>query len=62
MDYYEYVWGLLKYWLPLILFIISITVIKNVLLLIVSITWVIAALFFSMLTAPEDERRIKKYE
>ena len=26
MDYYEYLWGLLKYWLPLTLFVISLTI------------------------------------
>jgi hypothetical protein len=62
MDYYEYLWGLLKYWLPLTLFVISLTIDKNILLLIISVTWVVGAIFFTMLTSPDDDRSIKKYE
>ena len=62
MDYYEYLWGLLKYWLPITLFVISLTIDRNILLLIISVTWVVAAIFFTMLTCPDDDRNIKKYE
>ena len=62
MDYYEYLWGLLKYWLPITLFVISLTIDRNILLLIISVTWVVAAIFFTMLTSPDDDRNIKKYE
>jgi len=55
-------WGLLKYWLPLTLFVISLTIDKNILLLIISVTWVVGAIFFTMLTSPDDDRSIKKYE
>ncbi|MCL4438982.1 MAG: hypothetical protein M1616_06450 [Candidatus Thermoplasmatota archaeon] len=62
MDYYEYLWGLLKYWLPLTLFVISLTIDRNILLLVISVTWVVGAIFFTMLTGPDDDRNIKKYE
>lgn len=62
MDYYEYVWGLVKYWIPLMLFIISVTVIRNVLLLVISVTWVAGSILFTIISLPEEDRRIKKYE
>lgn len=62
MDYYEYVWGLVKYWIPLMLFIISVTVIRNVLLLVISVTWVAGSILFTMIALPEEDRRIKRYE
>lgn len=49
MDYYGYFWGLLKYYLPIILFIISIFIAPNVVLLIISVAWIMTSLLVSVL-------------
>ncbi len=49
MDYYGYFWGLLKYYLPIILFILSIFVTPNVVLLIISLAWIMTSLLVSIL-------------
>jgi len=55
MDYYGYFWGLLKYYIPAILLIISLTVEKSFLLLTISIVWISASLFVVMLLQDEDK-------
>lgn len=58
MDYYGYFWGLLKYYLPIILFIISIFVEPNVVLLVISIAWIMTSLFVSiMIWEPSNKEK-----
>ena len=60
MDFYRYFWGLLKYYIPAILLIISIVVEPNILLLIIAVVWIVTSLFISLLLI-EDETRITNY-
>ncbi|MCW6168748.1 MAG: hypothetical protein LVQ94_03200 [Thermoplasmatales archaeon] len=48
MDYYAYFWDLLKYYIPVILLILSLVVFKSILLLIISIVWILASVFVSI--------------
>ncbi len=58
MDYYGYFWGLLKYYLPIILFILSIFIVPNVVLLIISLAWIMTSLLVSILLwEPEKKQR-----
>ena len=56
MDYYGYFWGLLKYFLPIILFIISVIVEPNLILLIISVIWIMTSVFVSVLLMDQDKR------
>ncbi len=56
MDYYGYFWGLLKYYLPIILFIISITIAPNVVLLIISLAWILTSLLVSVMLWEPNKR------
>lgn len=54
MDFYAFFWGVIKYLLPAILFIVSIVITPNVLLLIISVTWIMASIMISALTMEKN--------
>lgn len=57
MDYYGYFWGLLKYYIPAILFIISVAVEPNVVLLVISIAWIATSIFVSTILWEPDKKK-----
>lgn len=54
MDFYAFFWGVIKYLLPAILFIISVVISPNVLLLIISVSWIMASILISALTMEKN--------
>jgi uncharacterized membrane protein len=57
MDYYSYFWGMLKYYIPAILLIISIFIEPSILLLIIAIVWITISIFMGILLADEGQKK-----
>jgi len=54
LDLYKFVWGVIKYLLPAMLFIISVFIAPDTLLLIVSLLWIFASIIETVLTLPGE--------
>ncbi len=54
MDYYDLIWGLLKYFIPIVLFIIAIAY-NNLILLIISLIWILGSIFVSLMLMENDK-------
>lgn len=54
MDYYDLIWGLLKYFIPIVLFIIAIAY-SNMILLIISLIWILGSIFVSLMLMENDK-------
>ncbi|MGC8515763.1 MAG: hypothetical protein ACP5OC_06495 [Thermoplasmata archaeon] len=54
IDLYKFVWGVVKYLLPAMLFIISVLIAPDLLLLIVSLLWIFASVIETVLTMPKE--------
>ncbi|WP_153280105.1 hypothetical protein [Thermoplasma sp. Kam2015] len=54
MDYYDLTWGLLKYFIPIVLFIIAIAY-NNIILLIIALIWILGSIFVSLMLMEDDK-------
>lgn len=55
MDFYDLFWGLLKYVIPVILFIISV-LLDNMILLVISLLWIMSSIFIAFIVM--DNNRV----
>ncbi len=55
MDFYDLFWGLLKYVIPVILFIISV-LLDNMILLVISLLWIMSSIFMAFIVM--DNNRV----
>lgn len=54
-DLYKFVWGTVKYTVPILLFIVAVFVTKDMLLLIVSLLWIAASIIVSVLALSDEK-------
>jgi|GEM_PF-1652821 hypothetical protein len=58
MDFSEYVWGVIKYIFPAILFIISVAVTPNFILMMISLIWLFSSIIiYALSLEPENKPR-----
>ncbi|MCL4329863.1 MAG: hypothetical protein M1533_02525 [Candidatus Thermoplasmatota archaeon] len=57
MDVYPLFWGIIKYLLPAMFLVVSLWVIPNILLLMVSIIWILATITVNVLYMEESKPR-----
>ncbi|MCL4335185.1 MAG: hypothetical protein M1402_03720 [Candidatus Thermoplasmatota archaeon] len=57
MDFYAYVWGVVKYVLPIMIFIIAVAVSPNILLIIISVIWITSSITVSVLSMEPSGKR-----
>jgi hypothetical protein len=48
MDFYAYFWGVIKYLLPAMIFIIAVWVSPNAFLLLLSIIWILSSILLTI--------------
>ncbi|MHB1811244.1 MAG: hypothetical protein ACYDCP_05600 [Thermoplasmataceae archaeon] len=48
MDFYAYFWGVIKYLLPAMIFIIAVWVSPNAFLLLLSIVWILSSILLTV--------------
>ncbi|WP_393971223.1 hypothetical protein OXIME_001483 [Oxyplasma meridianum] len=48
MDFYAYFWGVIKYLLPAMIFIIAVWVSPNAFLLLLSIIWILSSILLTV--------------
>lgn len=61
MDFYAYVWGVVKYVMPVMIFIIAVAVTPNILLLIISVIWITSSITVSVLAMEPSGRKNRPY-
>jgi hypothetical protein len=57
MNWKEFISGIILYFLPVAIFLVSIFVIPNALWVAISITWIFTSLFYKLLTLPDSQER-----
>lgn len=57
MNWKEFISGIILYFLPIAIFVVSIFVIPNALWVAISITWIFTSLFYKLLTLPDSQER-----
>ena len=60
MDWKEFVTGIILYFLPITLFVVSIFVIPNALWVAISVTWIFTSLMYKIIVMPEPQDRFKR--
>lgn len=60
MDWKEFVTGIILYFLPITLFVVSIFVIPNALWVAISVTWIFTSLLYKIIVMPEPQDRFKR--
>ena len=56
----EYIKGAVLYLLPIIIFIISLTVYQNALLIAIAITWIFISVTYKVILLPEESNHMKR--
>ncbi len=57
MNWKEFISGIILYFLPIAIFVVSIFIIPNALWVAISITWIFTSLFYKLLTLPDSQER-----
>ncbi|MCI2412279.1 hypothetical protein [Cuniculiplasma divulgatum] len=57
MNWKEFISGIILYFLPIAIFVVSIFVIPNALWVAISIIWIFTSLFYKLLTLPDSQER-----
>jgi hypothetical protein len=57
MNWKEFISGIILYFLPIAIFLVSIFIIPNALWVAISITWIFTSLFYKLLTLPDSQER-----
>ena len=57
MNWKEFISGIVLYLLPVILLVVSIAVVPNALWVAISVTWIFTAMFYKVLTLPDDSAK-----
>ena len=57
MNWKEFISGIILYFLPVAIFLVSIFIIPNALWVAISITWIFTSLFYKLLTLPDSQER-----
>ncbi len=57
MDFYDLFWGLLKYVIPVILFIISV-LLNNMILLVISLLWIMSSIFVAFIVMNNNKTAV----
>ncbi len=60
MDWKEFVTGIILYFLPITLFVVSIFIIPNALWVAISVTWIFTSLLYKIIVMPEPQDRFKR--
>ncbi len=60
MDWKEFVTGIILYFLPITLFVVSIFIIPNALWVAISVTWIFTSLMYKIIVMPEPQDRFKR--
>ncbi len=55
MDYYAYFWGVIKYLLPAMIFVIAVWIAPNALLLMIAVIWISSSIIVSALSMGSEE-------
>lgn len=56
MDYYAYVWGVIKYLMPAMILLIAVWIAPNALLLMIAVIWISSSIIVSVLGSDMDEQ------
>ncbi len=59
-NWVEYIRGTFLYLLPIIIFIISLAVYQNALLIAIAITWIFFSLTYKVILLPDDSSKVKR--
>ncbi len=57
MNWKEFISGIILYFLPIAIFVVSIFIIPNALWVAISIIWIFTSLFYKLLTLPDSQER-----
>lgn len=57
MDFYAYVWGVVKYLMPAMILIIAVWIDPNALLLMIAVIWISASIIVSVMISDMDDKK-----
>ncbi len=60
MNWKEFITGIVLYFLPITLFIVSVAVIPNALWVAISVTWIFASILYKVILIPDTNERSGK--
>jgi sensor histidine kinase YesM len=62
MNWKEFITGIVLYYLPITIFIVSIFIIPNALWVAISVTWIFTSMFYKLITLPDAKGRNGQYK
>ncbi len=57
MDFYAYVWGVIKYLMPAMILLIAVWIAPNALLLLIAVIWISSSIIVSVLSSDMDSKQ-----
>lgn len=57
MDFYAYVWGVVKYLMPAMILIIAVWIDPNALLMLIAVIWISSSVIVSVLGSDMDNKQ-----